>query len=205
MNNWKKVWEHAGDNAIELTPILLHRKKSNSIVGRVRKNMRNEGILWTLLMLAGALAIALELSSIGKSNIIGLFFGISLLFFLFYMQKFFRFFRKSNQLDLNLLKNVYWFYYELKLGIEMYRALMFLQFFIGFSAGIAASNQHWSELPPLDLSILFGFMAILLGFMIGLNEIWIRYMYGKHLLAFKRLMEEMEEIETDDGNESSEV
>jgi hypothetical protein len=205
MNNWKKVWEHAGDNAIELTPILLHRKKSNSIVGRVRKNMRNEGILWTLLMLAGALAIALELSSIGKSNIIGLFFGISLLFFLFYMQKFFRFFRKSNQLDLNLLKNVYWFYYELKLGIEMYRALMFLQFFIGFSAGIAASNQHWSELPPLDLSILFGFMAILLGFMIGLNEIWIRYMYGKHLLAFKRLMEEMEEIETDDGTESSEV
>jgi hypothetical protein len=205
MNNWKKVWEHAGDNAIELTPILLHRKKSNSIVGRVRKNMRNEGILWTLLMLAGALAIALELSSIGKSNIIGLFFGISLLFFLFYMQKFFRFFRKSNQLDLNLLKNVYWFYYELKLGIEMYRALMFLQFFIGFSAGIAASNQHWSELHPLDLSILFGFMAILLGFMIGLNEIWIRYMYGKHLLAFKRLMEEMEEIETDDGNESSEV
>ena len=97
-------------------------------------------------------------------------------------------------------KNLLWFFYELKLNIELYKALTYIMFFLGFSFGVLAGtvtkNQNTiSNFLDKKAAGITG-IALLAGlilFSLFMAEFIPRWYYGKHLKQVKSVLDQLDE------------
>jgi len=94
-------------------------------------------------------------------------------------------------------KNILWFFYEMKLNIELYKALTYIIAFIGlafiavylFIERSAVFARILTKLSPVYL-ILNCFISILV---IGaITEMWAWFYYGRYLNRVKKIVDELD-------------
>jgi hypothetical protein len=179
--------------------------KTNSAVGRIRKNMRSELVA---LLVSYAILLVYLFAGVRTNflfNITVILFFIILVLNCFYYFRFYVFYRSISRYDLNLRNNIRKIAYELELNTEIYKTYNFsvtpiaiLATITLISSKVASDRiQHFfasGNIISLG-TLLATFAVILLSFIVTYICInWhVRLQYGRYLAELKQVMNDLGE------------
>ena len=200
----KDAWGQDEPKDIKL-PDAAMLGKTNSIVGRIRKNMRSElrALLISYIILLVYLVGGVRTSFL--FNITSILFFVILVLNCFYYFRFYVFYRAISGYDFNLRTSIRKITYEMELNTEVYKTYNFsvaplavLATITLISGRIASDRiQHFFALSGLvSLGTLLAIFAVILfSFAITYFCInWhVRLQYGKYLTELKQVMNDLEE------------
>lgn len=193
----KDDWNSAKAPSANISPELLKMKEAHTPIETIRKKMKGE----FNYQLVGMFIIALCPFTFNfPAKIIPIFvafYAIMAGFTAYYFYKFYAFYKNAYDLSLDTRKNLLWFYYEMKMNVELYKALSYILVFISIAfVGIAFLMVSGDNMPGLrhfttPVIIVFCFLTVLI---MGLaTEFWARYYYGKHVTQLKAIIDALDE------------
>ncbi len=196
----KEAWNSEQGPSKQFSQNDLKLKESHSCIDKIKKNIRVE-FYFSLIFLI-ALAVSLPFLGLNDNQISTCAIASSLILAVavFYFIRFFTFYKRSITLSYNTRDNLMWFYYEMKLNIEMYRSYYLLTFFMI----LFASTQLNFDKPPYlstlakvvsSKSIFFKialFLLFAVVYMLGM-EYWLNNFYGKYIKKIKSILNELKE------------
>jgi hypothetical protein len=197
---WKD--EPLGDVQIPTEMDVL--KKAQTPIDEVRERMKKDFIIQTSLRVLTLFVPLLFNFTDSLSNIFYTFYFTILVFVFYYNYKFYVFYKHSYNLLYDSRKNLLWFYYELKLNIELLKASAFistlLSGILGILIGWNIKKDNLNTFPivhildginPIFVNIGLIVFAILVFFYI---ENLPKLTYGKHLEKIKIILDELDEL-----------
>jgi len=203
IDDLKDAWGNDEPQDMKLPVSTETLGKTNSVVGRIRKNMRSE-----LVALLVSYAILLVYLFAGVStnflfNITIILFFVILVLNCFYYFRFYVFYKSISRYDLNMRNNIRKIAYELELNTEIYKTYNFSVTPIAILATITlissqvASDKIQQFFASSGListgTLLAIFAVILLSFIVTYVCIsWhVRLQYGKYLNELKQVMNDL--------------
>jgi len=194
----KDEWNKDEVTSNHVSENMLKMKEAHTPIDSIRKKMKHEffGQLISLLFLAFVPKIFGFTDEL--KNIYILFYAIICGFMAYYFFKFYVFYKHSYDLSMDSRKNLLWFYYEMRLNLELYKALTYIVGFIllSFSA-IALFAIKGDFLTKLlsKLSITYiAINAVVTILLIGvITELWAKFYYGKYLKRIKAIVDSIDE------------
>ncbi|MFD2600650.1 hypothetical protein [Flavobacterium suzhouense] len=199
-NELQQQWNNEPTDNVRVPNTIETLKEAQTPIDRVRKKMKADFFMQAfMLVLVGFAPMIFDFSD----KLIALFipfYAIMIGFMTYYFYKFFVFYKKSYDMTFDSRKNLLWFFYELKLNIELYKALTYIMFFLGFSFGVLAGtvtkNQNTiSNFLDKKAAGITG-IALLAGlilFSLFMAEFIPRWYYGKHLKQVKSVLDQLDE------------
>ncbi|HYK75747.1 MAG TPA: hypothetical protein VEV16_02125 [Daejeonella sp.] len=200
-DKFKEAWDAESTDAVHIPEDISKLKEANTPIDKLRRNMKQE--FWMQLAAVILIAFVPSFFKLPKelTGIFIFFYGLMIVFTAYYFYKFFAFYKRSYDMTYNSRKNLMWFYYEMKLNIEMYKALTYILFFIGFSFGILAllymKNGGLSNaISGLESSggrigfLMLTIVTMLIIFILA--ETWPNYFYGKELKKIKAVLDQLD-------------
>ena len=193
------------NNEVSLPQNLDKIKEAHNPIDKVRRNMKFDLISQAVLtVLIGFVPYAKRNEWDFQSiSIFALFYVLMVGFMLYYTLKFYRFYKQSYNLSYDSRKNLMWFAYELRLFIELYRALTFIMMFLGMALGLYfgmhfnTTGQDIFHLKDADFLKLFGVLFFMVAFLLGLvvlfMEFVINHYYGKYYKKIKNILNQLDE------------
>ena len=205
--NFDKLQEqwNQENNEVSLPQNLDKIKEAHNPIDKVRRNMKFDLISQAVLtVLIGFVPYAKRNEWDFQSiSIFALFYVLMVGFMLYYTLKFYRFYKQSYNLSYDSRKNLMWFAYELRLFIELYRALTFIMMFLGMALGLYfgmhfnTSGQDIFHLKDADFLKLFGVLFFMVAFLLALvvlfMEFVINHYYGKYYKKIKNILNQLDE------------
>ena len=206
--NFDKLQEqwNQENNEVSLPQNLDKIKEAHNPIDKVRRNMKFDLISQAVLtVLIGFVPYAKRNEWDFQSiSIFALFYVLMVGFMLYYTLKFYRFYKQSYNLSYDSRKNLMWFAYELRLFIELYRALTFIMMFLGMALGLyfgmhfnTTTGQDIFHLKDADFLKLFGVLFFMVAFLLGLvvlfMEFVINHYYGKYYKKIKNILNQLDE------------
>ena len=206
--NFDKLQEqwNQENNEVSLPQNLDKIKEAHNPIDKVRRNMKFDLISQAVLtVLIGFVPYAKRNEWDFQSiSIFALFYVLMVGFMLYYTLKFHRFYKQSYNLSYDSRKNLMWFAYELRLFIELYRALTFIMMFLGMALGLyfgmhfnTTTGQDIFHLKDADFLKLFGVLFFMVAFLLGLvvlfMEFVINHYYGKYYKKIKNILNQLDE------------
>lgn len=200
-NELQKQWNDEPTNKITVPTEIDTLRKAQTPIDKVRKKMKMDFITQIVLLIAIAFVPLIFDFSDNLTAVFIPFYGVMLGFMAYYFYKFFVFYKKSYDLTFDSRKNLLWFFYELKLNIELYKALTYIMFFLGFSFGILAGtltkdnskvDAFLSGLHDKNQALII-FVIIMVLFSFFMAEYIPRWYYGKHLKQVKAVLDQLDE------------
>jgi len=205
--NFDKLQEqwNQENNEVSLPQNLDKIKEAHNPIDKVRRNMKFDLISQAVLtVLIGFVPYAKRNEWDFQSiSIFALFYVLMVGFMLYYTLKFYRFYKQSYNLSYDSRKNLMWFAYELRLFIELYRALTFIMMFLGMALGLYfgmhfnTTGQDIFHLKDADFLKLFGVLFFMVAFLLALvvlfMEFVINYYYGKYYKKIKNILNQLDE------------
>lgn len=205
--NFDKLQEqwNQENNEVSLPLNLDKIKEAHNPIDKVRRNMKFDLISQAILtVLIGFVPYAKRNEWDFQSiSIFALFYVLMVGFMLYYTLKFYRFYKQSYNLSYDSRKNLMWFAYELRLFIELYRALTFIMMFLGMALGLYfgmhfnTTGQDIFHLKDADFLKLFGVLFFMVAFLLGLvvlfMEFVINHYYGKYYKKIKNILNQLDE------------
>ncbi len=206
--NFDKLQEqwNQENNEVSLPQNLDKIKEAHNPIDKVRRNMKFDLISQAVLtVLIGFVPYAKRNEWDFQSiSIFSLFYVLMVGFMLYYTLKFYRFYKQSYNLSYDSRKNLMWFAYELRLFIELYRALTFIMMFLGMALGLyfgmhfnTTTGQDIFHLKDADFLKLFGVLFFMVAFLLGLvvlfMEFVINHYYGKYYKKIKNILNQLDE------------
>lgn len=196
MNNIEKMWQEQATNQTAIEPEHLNPRESHSIVDAVRKNMRMEFYYFLASPLLFAIPFFNKTRSSLSISILVITFLVLILVSIYYLSRFYKFYKSSGNMLFNTKENLTWFYYELRFNMELYRSYVYHGLSIGFFAGFiwGIIEPHISKntvIDQLDLLLYGIFIVIFLFLTVWFTQFWLRVFYGKHLNRVKALLDEL--------------
>jgi len=193
----KNEWNAAGAEETNISEHMLKIKQARTPIDIIRRKMKHEFNYQIVALVLMAVIPYFFNFSVKMEMVYMVFYAITCGFTAYYFFKFYRFYKNSYDMSLDSRKNVLWFFYEMKLNIELYKALTYIIAFIGlaffaiylFVERASVFARIMSKLSPLYL-ILNCFISILI---IGaITELWAWYYYGKYLNRVKKVVDELD-------------
>lgn len=205
--NFDKLQEqwNQENNEVSLPQNLDKIKEAHNPIDKVRRNMKFDLISQAVLtVLIGFVPYVKRNEWDFQSiSIFALFYVLMVGFMLYYTLKFYRFYKQSYNLSYDSRKNLMWFAYELRLFIELYRALTFIMMFLGMALGLYfgmhfnTTGQDIFHLKDADFLKLFGVLFFMVAFLLGLvvlfMEFVINHYYGKYYKKIKNILNQLDE------------
>ena len=205
--NFDKLQEqwNQENNEVSLPQNLDKIKEAHNPIDKVRRNMKFDLISQAVLtVLIGFVPYAKRNEWDFQSiSIFALFYVLMVGFMLYHTLKFYRFYKQSYNLSYDSRKNLMWFAYELRLFIELYRALTFIMMFLGMALGLYfgmhfnTTGQDIFHLKDADFLKLFGVLFFMVAFLLGLvvlfMELVINHYYGKYYKKIKNILNQLDE------------
>jgi hypothetical protein len=201
----KDAWSQDEPKGMKLPLSTETLGKTNSVVGRLRKNMRSELIS---LLICYAILLTYLFAGVRTNflfNITSILFFVILVLNCFYYFRFYVFYKSTGRYDFNVKDSIRKIAYELELNTEIYKTYNFsvtpiaiLATITLISSKVASDRlQHFfasSGLISLG-TLLAIFAIILISFVITYVCInWhVRLQYGKYLDELKRVMNDLGE------------
>lgn len=194
----KDQWNENGTSSKEISEKMLKVREAHTPIDNIRKKMKNEFFVQLLSLIIMIFAPKVFGFSQQLSAIYFLFYAIACGFTAYYFFKFYTFYTHSYDLSLDSRKNLLWFYYEMKLNVELYKALTYIIGFIALAFSTTAlvllrGDILTKLLTKISMTyvVLNAFVAILI---IGIiTELWARFYYGKYLKQIKTIVDGMDE------------
>jgi len=125
------------------------------------------------------------------------FFFITCGFTGHYFVKFYRFYKNAYDMSVDSRKNILWFYYEMKLNVELYKALTYIIVFIwvAFLSVFTLIEKAWiidkffNKLSSVYLLANCFITVLIIGV---ITELWAWHYYGKYLKRIKKIVDELD-------------
>jgi hypothetical protein len=197
LDQLKDDWNSAKAPSSNISPAQLKIKEAHTPIETIRKKMKGE----FNYQLIGMFIIGLSPFTFDfPAKIIPVFvafYSIMCGFTAYYFYKFYTFYKNGYDLSLDSRKNLLWFYYEMKMNVELYKALSYNLAFIGIAfVGIALLMVSGDKTPDsrqfsIPLIVVACFSSVLL---MGLaTELWAKYYYGKYLAQLKAIIDALDD------------
>lgn len=194
----KNEWNNAEPNTQLVTANMLQIKEAKTPIDKIRKQMKSEFFVQILSLLFIAFTPRIFHFAPETKSIFIVFYAIMCGFTTYYFFKFYMFYKNSYDLSLDTRKNLLWFYYEMKMNIELYKALTYILCFIVLSFfavyGLLQKGNLLSQLTEkisLTYIVLNCFISILL---VGIiTELWAKFYYGKQVKELKTIIDSLDE------------
>lgn len=206
IDQFKSDWQKDQQTNGLFTNADLQFKSSHSFIDRIRKNMKIEFILFFISYMYVLLMLVFHEASDMQKIIAWLGFGVITMITIYYLAKFFLFYKKTKTMEYNSRENLLWFYYTMKINVEVYRSFYFILFtvllFFGFIYGFF-THLNQSELDSIsststDLSITIWISIVLffvvLIFSTVMMEIWLKMMYTKYIKKIEHILKELDSM-----------
>ncbi|MDN3588980.1 hypothetical protein QWY86_20050 [Pedobacter aquatilis] len=197
LDDLKNEWNAENASEANISEDMLKIKQAYTPIDIIRRKMKHEFNYQILaLVILGLFPYIFGLSTEMKF-IYFIFYAISCGFTAYYFFKFYRFYKNSYDMSMDSRKNILWFYYEMKMNIELYKALTYIITFIGLSFFVvylvlektSIYSKIMSNISPIYL-LLNCFISILI---IGaITELWAWRYYGRYLLRLKKVIDELD-------------
>ncbi|PWS29512.1 hypothetical protein DHW03_06800 [Pedobacter yonginense] len=193
----KNDWNAKDVEETNISPDLLKIKEARTPIDIIRRKMKHEFNYQVVALIILALLPYLLNFSPNMKLMYLAFYAITCGFTAYYFLKFYRFYKNSYDMSMDSRKSILWFYYEMKLNIELYKALTYIIAFIGvafISAYLFVEQESIfvkiaTKLSPVYI-LLNCFATILI---IGaITELWAWYYYGKYLKRVKNIVDELD-------------
>ena len=205
--NFDKLQEqwNQENNEVSLPQNLDKIKEAHNPIDKVRRNMKFDLISQAVLTVLIGFVPYIKRNEWDflSISIFALFYVLMVGFMLYYTLKFYRFYKQSYNLSYDSRKNLMWFAYELRLFIELYRALTFIMMFLGMALGLYfgmhfnTTGQDIFHLKDADFLKLFGVLFFMVAFLLGLvvlfMEFVINHYYGKYYKKIKNILNQLDE------------
>lgn len=205
--NFDKLQEqwNQENNEVSLPQNLDKIKEAHNPIDKVRRNMKFDLISQAILTVLIGFVPYIKRNEwdFQSISIFALFYVLMVGFMLYYTLKFYRFYKQSYNLSYDSRKNLMWFAYELRLFIELYRALTFIMMFLGMALGLYfgmhfnTTGQDIFHLKDADFLKLFGVLFFMVAFLLGLvvlfMEFVINHYYGKYYKKIKNILNQLDE------------
>jgi hypothetical protein len=201
-DNLQSLWDNDKNDQVNLPTNLDKLKSANSILDKVKANLRQEFLLQGIsIALICLTPRVLHLSPIfvNCSYVLYAFFvGVCI----YFLSRLYVFYKKLNVVELNTKDSLYETYYDIRLSIELYKSFSYslapiaftiLSFFV-----ISDSQDHLIQLyqngnlEPYVLK-LAGFLVLFMVLMGILAEWWTNYYYGRYAKALRKILDELKE------------
>lgn len=193
----KNEWNADHIAAHSISEDMLKIKQARTPIDIIRKKMKTEFFYQIVALVMLALFPYILGFTDNMKVVYMVFFAIICGFTTYYFLKFYRFYKNSYDMSMDSRKNILWFFYEMKLNIECYKALTYIIVFIGLSffavyflmEKATVVNKIINQLSLIYL-LLNCFISILL---IGvITELWAWFYYGKYLRQIKKVVDELD-------------
>jgi len=205
--NFDKLQEqwNQENNEVSLPQNLDKIKEAHNPIDKVRRNMKFDLISQAVLTVFIGFVPYIKRNEwdFQSISIFALFYVLMVGFMLYYTLKFYRFYKQSYNLSYDSRKNLMWFAYELRLFIELYRALTFIMMFLGMALGLYfgmhfnTTGQDIFHLEDAGFLKLFGVLFFMVAFLLGLvvlfMEFVINHYYGKYYKKIKNILNQLDE------------
>ena len=207
--NFDKLQEqwNQENNEVSLPQNLDKIKEAHNPIDKVRRNMKFDLISQAVLTVFIGFVPYIKRNEwdFQSISIFSLFYVLMVGFMLYYTLKFYRFYKQSYNLSYDSRKNLMWFAYELRLFIELYRALTFIMMFLGMGMALGlyfgmhfnTTGQDIFHLKDADFLKLFGVLFFMVAFLLGLvvlfMEFVINHYYGKYYKKIKNILNQLDE------------
>jgi len=193
----KNEWNADATEESRISADMLKMNEAHTLIDIIRRKMKMEFFYQLMsLIFMGAIPFLFHFAD-NMRSIYFVFFGITCGFAAYYFWKFYKFYKNSYDLSLDSRKNILWFFYEMKLNIELYKALTYIIVFIwvGFLAvylllAKAGAIHHVFAKLSSTYIVLNCFITILI---IGaITELWAWHYYGRYLKRVKIIVDELD-------------
>lgn len=193
----KNEWNADNTEANNISEAMLKVKEARTPIDIIRRKMKHEFSYQIVALVIMALLPYGFNFSANMKHIYLAFYAITCGFTAYYFFKFYRFYKNSYDMSLDSRKSILWFYYEMKLNIELYKALTYIISFIGvafisvylFVEKASIFVKIIGNLSPVYI-LLNCFISILI---IGvITELWAWYYYGKYLKRVQKIVDELD-------------
>ncbi|MFC4210275.1 hypothetical protein ACFOWA_03720 [Pedobacter lithocola] len=193
----KNEWSADAVNESNISAEMLQIRQARTPIDIIRKKMKHEFFYQLVSLIIVALFPYILHFSADMTMVYAAFYAVTCGFTAYYFIKFYRFYKNSYDMSLDSRKSILWFFYEMKMNIELYKALTYIIAFIGISYIGAYFYVEKSsifvkmvnKLSPVYL-IINCFVTILI---IGvITELWAWYYYGKHLKQVQKIVDELD-------------
>ncbi|RQO69035.1 hypothetical protein DBR40_18845 [Pedobacter sp. KBW01] len=193
----KNEWNAEKEVGTSISADMLKIKQAHTPIDIIRRKMKHEFFYQAIALLIMALFPYLFNFSDKMKLVYLVFYAITCGFTTYYFFKFYRFYKNSYDMSMDSRKSILWFFYEMKLNIELYKALTYIIAFIatGFLSvyllieKTSVMNKILANLSPVYI-LLNCFISILI---IGaITELWAWYYYGKYLKRVKKVVDELD-------------
>lgn len=194
----KNQWNESEASSNEISENMLKVTEARTPIDNIRKKMKNEFIVQLISLLVMLFAPKVFHFTTELTTIYILFYGIICGFMAYYFFKFYIFYKHSYDLSLDSRKNLLWFYYEMKLNLELYKALTYIVGFILLAfCAIALFTIKAELLAKIFAKVSMTYIAIniiVTILLVGvITELWARFYYGKYLKQIKKIVDSMDE------------
>ncbi len=201
----QQQWKDEPSDNVQIPSEIDVLKKAITPIDFVRSSMKRDFLIQTFLrILILFVPVFFDFTDSLKTIFYTLYFTI-LFFVIYYYYKFYTFYKNSYNLNYNSRKNLSWFYYELKLNIELLKACSFIDLLLtgilGVTIGwfIRTEKQHNTHnilnlldgVNPLFINIGLAIFAFL---MFLHAEKLPNISYGKYLKNIKTVLDELDEL-----------
>ncbi|WP_231459989.1 MULTISPECIES: hypothetical protein [unclassified Pedobacter] len=193
----KKEWSADSGQEINISGNMLKIKQARTPIDIIRRKMKHE----FNYQIAAIIILALFPYLFGLSDemkmIYFVFYTIICGFTAYYFVKFFKFYKNAYDMSMDSRKNILWFYYEMKMNIELYKALTYIITFISVSffavylvmEKTSIYSKIMTNISPIYL-LINCFVSILI---IGvITELWAWRYYGRYLKRLKKVVDELD-------------
>lgn len=194
----KEAWNSGQEPTKPFSENDLKLKASHSFIDLIKKHIRLEFyISLTIIISLGIIMYFLKMNA-NQLSVCTTALSLLIIISVFYYRRFYKFYKNSATLSFNTRDNLMWFYYEMKLNVEMYRSYCTLTFFMILFAlaqldfdkpSYFSNGVMFIRSQSLFVKIaIFLFWVIL--FIAGM-EYWINQFYGKYIRKIKSILDEL--------------
>jgi len=196
-DNLKNEWNAENPEESNISSNMLSIKQAHTPIDKIRAKMKREFFYQLLFLVLMAFIPYIFGFSALINRIFMMTYSITCGFTAYYFFKFYIFYKNSYNLSMDTRKNILWFYYEMKLNIELYKALTYIVAFISvgfltafvFIEKASVFSKILNKLSPAYI-LLNCFVTILI---IGaITELWAWFYYGKYLKQVKKVIDELD-------------
>lgn len=199
----QSAWDSDPGNTIQLPDNINKLKPANLPLDAIRKNMRHE--LWVqviAIISIGFFPKILNLLPVFNTAFYYLYTLLLAVSF-YYLSKLFFFYKRIRHFDNSTKDGLYEMYYDIRLTIETYRTFTFsltpfLLLLLGmFFAGTDEESfltllNNKEQMNQLLMKGILLFFTMFISIII-VTELWIHYLYNKHVRHIKKILDELRE------------
>lgn len=193
----KNEWNAENPEGSNISTDMLKIKQAHTPIDKIRAKMKHEFFYQLFFLAFMAFIPYLADFSTAINQVYLMTYAIICGFTAYYFFKFYLFYKNSYDMSMDSRKNILWFYYEMKLNVELYKALTYIVAFIavGFLLAylfIEQASVFARLLKKLSTAYILinCFVTILV---IGaITELWAWFYYGKYLKQVKKVVDELD-------------